>query len=121
MSLFLQSSFMFSWELRGIFINKLNQKFYSTLKLILNRHMSNGTYAIVSLMAKACIDSLEGVLYPTASEVSKLALNANSTFNSTSPPFILNPNYLSSDVKSAKIQIGTALTIYAGLIQVIAI
>ena len=81
--------------------------------------MSNGTYAIVSLMAKACIDSLEGVLYPTASEVSKLALNANSTFNSSSPPFILNPNYLSSDVKSAKIQIGTALTIYAGLIQVI--
>ncbi len=63
-------------------------------------------------MVKAFIDSSEGKLFPTKSEVFNnlnFSYSANSTFN---------PDYVSNDPEEAKILIGMSLAFYSGLIQV---
>ncbi|CAF1045955.1 unnamed protein product [Brachionus calyciflorus] len=76
-----------------------------------SKHLSLGIYAIISLMTKACIDSMEGKLYPSHLEISSFNLSENSTN--------LNPNYLSHDPTEAKIMIGMSLAFFSGIVQIL--
>ena len=63
-----------------------------------------GVYALVALMVKSACDNLEGVLFPTPSEIASGHIN--------------NTNYLSNDPAEGRVMIGSALCFYVGIIHV---
>lgn len=63
-------------------------------------------------MTKACIDNLEGRLYPTVLEMQHF--NSSLMANDTR----LNEHYISDDPTQARIMIGMSLAFFTGIIQV---
>jgi MFS superfamily sulfate permease-like transporter len=73
-------------------VTGLYVSFFTVVVYILlgtSRHLSIGTYAIVSLMVKAFIDKAEGQLFPSEYEIEKNLTIGNAT--------LLNSHYLSND------------------------
>ena len=96
----------------GLYVSFFPVLIYSLLGT--SRHLSLGVYAIVAIMVKAITEGNAGVLYPTPAELASAALNG--TMSSSAP--LIDPGYLSNDPVQAKMQIGAALSLLTGIIQV---
>ena len=76
-----------------------------------SRHISPGTYAIISLMVFTHTNKYEGILFPSSyeSDNDTEIVNENAS----------NPEYLSNDPVVARVMISTALSLISGLLLVI--
>ncbi|RNA41964.1 solute carrier family 26 member 10-like [Brachionus plicatilis] len=93
--------------INGLYVSFINVILYVLLGT--SRHLSTGTYAIVSLMVASSINKYKGVLYP---------LDYNSTANLTeSVPS--SSEFISNDPDKARVLIATCLALFSGAIQVI--
>lgn len=70
-----------------------------------SRHISPGTYAIISLMILTSTNKYEGQLFPMSSD--------NGTVNQT------NPEFISQDPIVARVLISTVLSLSSGILLVI--
>ena len=70
-----------------------------------SKHLSAGTYAVVSLMTATSINKFKGTLFPLE------AISSNRTNETT-------PLYLFNDPIQGKIMISMTLSLVSGLIQV---
>ncbi len=70
-----------------------------------SRHISPGTYAIISLMVFTQTNKYEGKLFPSSSETA--------TNNAT------NPDFISNDPIVARVMISTVLSLLSGILLVI--
>ena len=72
-----------------------------------SRHISPGTYAIISLMVYTQINKYEGKLFPCSKYIK------NGTVNFT------NPDFISNDPVVARVMISTVLSLSSGILLVI--
>jgi len=79
-----------------------------------SKHISPGTYAIISLMILQSTNKYEGILFPMGSDkedpINMTVLNSNIT---------INPNFLDNDPIKARVLISMVLSMSSGLILVL--
>lgn len=72
-----------------------------------SRHISPGTYAIISLMILTSTNKYEGVLFPMGSD------SVNTTYNGSVP---YDPAFISGDPVEARVLISMVLSLSSGII-----
>ena len=103
-------------------INGLYVSFFTIVLYVLlgtSKHLSVGTYAIVSLMVISSIKKYEGILYSSGKvEIGNHTHSVvhRSSGSNSAPAKI---EFLSDDPVDAKVQIAMALSLLSGIIQVI--
>lgn len=107
-------------------INGLYVSFFTIVLYVLlgtSKHLSVGTYAIVSLMVISSIKKYDGILYSSNTKLdvgnnsSHTIVHRSSDSHSGSAPAKIE--FLSDDPTDAKVQIAMALSLLSGIIQVI--
>jgi MFS superfamily sulfate permease-like transporter len=106
--------------INGLYVSFFNVIVYSLLGT--SKHLSTGTYAVISLIIASSIRNYEGVLFPKTGEASVISSN-NSDFNSSSTAAITttiqNSNYVSNDPVEGAIIVAAALAFNVGLIHIL--
>ena len=96
-------------------INGLYVSFFNVLLYVLlgsSRHLSTGTYAIVSLIIISAIKRQSGVLFPKTDEPALTPKNSNSTTEPTT-------NYISNDPVEGAILLSMVLCFFVGITHVV--
>ena len=71
-----------------------------------SRHISPGTYAIISLMVFSSTNKYEGILFPSSYQINGTDINDTS------------PDFLSNDPIEARVMISTVLSLSSGIFLV---
>ncbi|CAF0955390.1 unnamed protein product [Brachionus calyciflorus] len=103
-------------------INGLYVSFFTVILYVLfgtSRHLSTGTYAIVSLMVISSLNKYSGILYPAEGSSGGGHGGPTGHSNPTSSAKGDPSNYISNDPVAAKVLIAMCLSLFSGVIQII--